>query len=1446
MSQNFPLRARARTPLAALGLWLPLALGLVSCGGGGDPFVPQGPVDTPAATVLAIQADLGCLDDAECGAGFGCFQRACVQECRDATGCATGESCSPHGRCETPGGAVARADATTRLSVVQAPTTSFDVAPGQANVTLHLDLSGALPAGGMVYRVARTDDPAAGAALSRVLGGSSVDIPIPVGRADPNHALGALGVFATVYTAVGRFDLELRPAPPVSGRYAGDLALTGVGAFPVEFAVVTNPPGATLASAIDAYLVLDVDPVSFLSPETPGARVRLASRLSFNAFANAYVATFQHASDVQPPYGQVFSLASGTVGRAMRFEVQPQPNGTLSGRFVDAWSGLFDVSGVGGVLEPGDTYRVGTFSLSRTGSGPTAAEVASLPVGSTAPVATVSPMPPLTACVATAPTGTSLASIPACNLGATPADNLTWFANLATPAERAACAMAMATTATTGSTVVSALTGYLSGATTMSGSFATFLDDCAAGTGGTCVPTPATLCARQLAAYAYRGLAGDPALASQVFGSYVAATREATLGPQLAAFWADYNARIDWLTVGDAAPMVIASALRDDAVSRMDAWKVAVLDRHLASLALQLDASARSMFARAPSTPQADGERVSALVLASQSWRGAADALTYGARRWNLYLYGTTAAEVDVRSQKVAIARGIARDLYLAASVIDVVAGPTGGAATSSFAGALDGVQRSLLELAMPFERLVFARDAEVVVSTSLDPLMSTATVLSDRETRARAALQAATVAVDGVVASVVADSLSATTLVGGLTTELLSTQNEIASLCGLPVGCTADRIGIDANCGAPVADGRCGFSVNQGTGAIDFQASGNLSRAAAEILEVRRAYRSLAIAAADRDAHAREVAYSYANLEAFADDVQQWNLTRGSALDQMADIFEQQNSLADGALATLIRIRAQQARIRQDSIDGDAVDLALWDRIRRDATSAQFTALVEANNLATVSAALNLTADGIDFVAETTAGAENPIQLAVGLGIGAAAFGLRGAAIGVDHLAAQRELDADRVTAYADLQLEQLMAQADLSSAQTDADLQELETAIETARGLSAAQSDALGRALEFAREQRAAELAFARDLAELRDRRFEHFKLVQQTPQFSLEVDQAALAVQQRILEYHLTAQKAQLAEGRRALLAAQLGDTQGLLGGPAAVFARVNHLDRAELHLATAKDAMMDWLTALEYLAVRPFVDHRRRILLARNTSQLLDIATSLDAVSASCGGVPSTATVTFSLRDDMLELSRSIEDVDGTVISPVERFRRALERGAVPIDRRVRYSSDQTVGQLLDSESGVLALSFDLSLEDFGNLALACNAKMVRFEVQLVGQIGSGLPAVTLLYDGTSQMRSCQPDLDTYVASQGSDSTNFGQVTLFRTAGRSASPVASINTFTPGNANAALDGLPLASTYTLLIDKSVGDNAQIDWSRLEDVQFRVEYVYQNAFPAGQCEE
>jgi hypothetical protein len=358
------------------------------------------------------------------------------------------------------------------------------------------------------------------------------------------------------------------------------------------------------------------------------------------------------------------------------------------------------------------------------------------------------------------------------------------------------------------------------------------------------------------------------------------------------------------------------------------------------------------------------------------------------------------------------------------------------------------------------------------------------------------------------------------------------------------------------------------------------------------------------------------------------------------------------------------------------------------------------------------------------------------------------------------------------------------------------------------------------------------------------LRDRRDVVFAMFIESDELYIQILQAELGVDQAVNNYARTVQRAQLLDGRLATVENQLENVNQLVGSPTAVFAWANRLSRAEQRLERAKGALRNWLVAIEYFAVRPFFDLRIQLLLARNTAQLEQIAAEILRLQNSCGGAVNTETVEVSVRKDLLGITQPIENLQTKgSLTPEERFRAVLDAGRIPIDKRVRYRADATVGDLL-KRGGVLAATFDVGMNDFANLASTCNAKMKSVSLQLVGEgLGDARPTVSLLYDGTSRMRSCQPDIKNIVALVGADVTPFDEVTVFKTAGRSISPVAGVGEFTAGNQS--LGGLPVASQYTVLIDPTLGENSKIDWSKLDDIVMRVEYTYQDLFPPGQCQ-
>ena len=321
----------------------------------------------------------------------------------------------------------------------------------------------------------------------------------------------------------------------------------------------------------------------------------------------------------------------------------------------------------------------------------------------------------------------------------------------------------------------------------------------------------------------------------------------------------------------------------------------------------------------------------------------------------------------------------------------------------------------------------------------------------------------------------------------------------------------------------------------------------------------------------------------------------------------------------------------------------------------------------------------------------------------------------------------------------------------------------------------------EALQRNLEL-------DLTHEQELAKLRDRQAELTSMIAEAQTYIIANKRAEVAALQAFNEYLGAVQRAELIKARYDALKVRIHHHLDLLTSPSVIF----RLEGAESKLETAKTSLYDWLAAIEYYAVRPFIDQRQAILLARNTTQLEAIAADLDRLVDTCGGRINKGSVVLSVRDDLLKVGF---DTEG--LTAAERFRAILERGALPADTLIRYSSDTNVGQAIAS-GNAKAVGFTIDLSSFANLATTCNAKIDSVEIKLVGQdlnksgTGSLRPTVSFIYDGTSQLRSCQLNIDKLIAVLTPGSTNYGSVTRLKTEGRTVSPVAGVNEFTTASA------------------------------------------------------
>ncbi|TVR04523.1 MAG: hypothetical protein EA398_01860 [Deltaproteobacteria bacterium] len=1407
----------------------------------------------------------GCLVNADCTAGMFCYQMVCVVECRTDGECGSGEVCSERGQClagdaqksgrEVP----ARPTAVSDLEFRETPEPTVTIAPGQLTVAYRIALQGAIPEGGILYRIERNDGLNRPEELLHVRPDSegNIEIPLEVGEADPDGENAAVTV--RVHLPFGNARVVLVPRQPAAGQYVGQVRMDGFGStgLPIELKVFTSPDRASLADADEAWLALRVArehlfaPVDGFDPDREWVR----SPLVYNEFVQRWVATFDHEFRLGED-SRLSAYEPGQVRRQMRFELDAPEDGLIIGRMSDRWSGLFVQRSSQGAPEVGIVRYEGDVEVEwqevvLLDDLPSVLEAAPAAPGLLAE-------PGLSSCEGvTFPQGDEDSE--ACEGIETVADFL--GADLA---ERFSCARALADEALAGETTASQILAFLDEEidNPRGLSFAQFMEMCASGEDGVCEPSQEVLCGRQLLAASFHAFGNATSAeqgtvsgqASGIIRRYQEVSREAFLGRQLGAFQTDVNTRLAWLR-DSQLPAIVTAVVQSRTEELLNDWQANVLDVHMATLTGQFDDAGLVVLGAAASGAEALSARRRLLAETVQSWRGAMDALVLAAQRWDALLQ-----DEFKREEKAEFVAGSIRDLYLMAGMLyqfNLEAGA--GFQNASLAGGFGNLLRQLNRLSLSFEELVFARDAEVVTSNSLNPLEDNDSLLNRLRRDAERELADASESIEAILDQTQAEALSETQLRQGFQSTITSLRSELAELCGIPVGCSAEEARTVPECSTPVEAGLCGFAIERGTEEYLPYNHANfaVSEGGRAQLELLTALQGVSIAQAELNAFYDRARLEFTELERFAEQIELWNVRRLDRIGQMRANFAQRDSLRSENMQVLFANLDSMAETRQGDIASFQNSMNERNLMRIGNATLDFAMAAAQLSMRSTASALTSSitlksdlakavAEGMPKSAGTSNDATAPARGAV-LAKGAAiTFGMRASAIALNQAADRIQLAQELRNTIRGAELALAEDRSTLSSMVAANELAELQEEIQRSDALTAAELALLEETLQLILAESEAQEAYERDRDTYLQRRLAHHQRLTEGAELALRIDQAIMRYEQRMMEYLQIVQRAQLIDAQIDEVEAQLNDIEVLIGSPAAVFSRANRLAQAESRLDRAKSAIMDWLVALEYFAVRPFMDQRIQILLARNTFQLEAIVAEMRRIENSCGGAINESDAVFSVRNDFLELVNVTEDVlTGQIITPEERFRAVLEEGVVPVDKRVRYSTDSNIGELMRTDAGILAATFTVNLNDWANLATSCNAKVTGVRIQLVGEgLGDARPTVSLLYDGTAQLRSCQPGVDALVASFGPGVSSFGSITTLRTRGRSISPTAGLNDF-PGNANRTLAGLPLSSQYTVLINPNIGENRNINWENLEDIRIEFGFGYQDLFPVGQCE-
>lgn len=1432
----------------------------------------------PPQAAASRHSTQGCELDDDCEQGMHCFQSLCVTGCSTDADCTLDGVCTDRGRCVFESEAVELAEDPSTESIAfdqsqesvvpdALPATLITgidrdqvfIPPTGDEVFVTLSFNEPLPPEGLAYTLAFHDQEGR-TPMGVVYGDLSVEIPIPLAGVSPAQGKAAP---VDIVTAAGRVTVYLMQPMRTDGYYAGHTKLSTFGGakLPVEFLIETAPSNVSdLRDAQSAHILVSTASSRLLSlPISAADHVWARAPLTWDEATQSWVAVLSEPIDNRRVFGDVLYPEAR---RSLRIELTTSDDevGIFRGAWTDRWHEVSDRITQDGIVQPVSFAVSGSLYLARAGDRP---DVSAQSVDPFPPPWQELPAPAFSYCKNEDITGIPSSfgeEVGACAMLGT----LDAFEG-ASPALVSECAMDYAAVYGTSSKLADQLYAFLDPArdNPYDMSFAQFLDACAAKRDGICVSSRQTYCGRELAAYAYRLADAASGDASALADSYNSFTQDIFLGAKLAAFHSDTTARLAWLQSSEA-PLFLAGPLKDYNLQLLSDWQARVLDTLIDAVFGQLDDAGLAFLSRASNDGAIIAMRQTMLLDLGVLWQSAADSLAIYAKRLNLLEENDTKRQARAKLLQQQYFR-----LYVAAAILAEFGREVGANAQNvSIGNYMSALEQDIAALSMPFNKLVLARANEVVTAQSLDPSSNSRSLMRERYEDAMRAVESAKQSVELVHEEARLNDFTVEKLRERYEDQILSLRNELINLCGLPHGCEAEDVGTNPECRIQAESAACGLSDFATPEGVLKPRETSVSDAGIALHELWGAIEAVNIAEEKQNAALTRMTLRVQAVDDFVQSIAKRQDLRRTAHQEINTLVRDIRNLRSGLLTQQLQRIEQQQALREQAFAQQEAAMQNWSKIIADGVESDMKLINRANTAAKNAEILTYTGERINAAAEVAATIvpeidANPIQMLINVGkaiaktaikavgfagstaIGAAAVNQRIQANSLEAELSAGDLEDDQFTTFVPdtQQLGALRSKTDIAAVQADIDAANLKTDVEiqAARALI----DAMQRALEI-------DEANDRDIMELRDRRDTLLKERTALAGYGYQLAQTELTVHHHLLAYEAVVQRAKVLQARFENAQNRWANIENILGSPDVIFSFSNRLALAESRLDSARTALQEWLIALEYYAVRPFVAQRMAILLARNPQQLEAIAHELERLQSACGGAVTRERVDVSLRDNLLGLRLPTlleEGLDGAadrIATPPQRFRALLQRANTPVNKQARLNAKQTIGQRL-AQGDVWAANFTLSVDDFANLPQTCNAKVDSIAVQLVGlERMDTQPVVTIVYDGSSEMRSCQANIRELVLAVGPEATSFGPVTRFKTGARAISPVAGFADFGSAKTwNATLEGTPLAAGYTLLIDRNLPANKDVPWEELQDIRLQFAYSYQDVFPDGQCE-
>jgi hypothetical protein len=802
-----------------------------------------------------------------------------------------------------------------------------------------------------------------------------VQLTLPISAQDTSEAEGQ-AVEIVIHSNLGSLSTTITKEAPVAGQWSGGLQFQTFGSlqFPFQFEIVTQPPNVSLENAEEAWILFPFSSANFFTTQT-SERTPLsdhqAQKLEYDQLSQTWKAAFRNQYVFHTD--SILDVTDRNIVRSIRIDLNSDEGNQIYGTLSDQWSGLYEQRTNSGVVNPAIVSYIGSFDMVRVGEARLIDEVNE----STNLTNTMNPSPltiPLDECqddmfipmtsdevyLSFTNQNEQTWSCGRNGEGYTRIDQFESNSSIGNTS-REECALAFAYTSLSGETTAGRIRSYLEGDAPDSRSFAEFMEDCASGENGECRPNPKVLCARQLLAYTYSNANDDLLFAEDLIFSFIKTTREAFLGRQLGAFQTDTITRLDWLKSTDF-PAVVTTAVRSYLNNLLEMWVSNVVNVHIDVVQQQYDLSAVALLARQPSDEASKARRKEILFEMSQSWRGSVNALTLATQRWNALLMSAREREektllVSSRMLDLYVIAGLANNLNLRADA---------GFANAAFSSGFAALATELNQLRLPFDQLIYARDAEVVVSRSLDPLANNYNLLENKEMNANTKIRDSISSIGDLITTANENALNDAQLRNQLSNEIDLLRDELIKLCGLPVDCSINDVETEDHpeCEIKVEADKCGYVIqNNDNVALSEQ---NISKAGDAVLAISKALINETLAREELNIALKKTLLEKESADEFANLISKWNNKRLESGNEIKMHINQNSAMWQGQLAEM-KANFEDQNQRRINLATDAQnDAQKWSQIRINGETSDLNYTIAAVQTRRVASTAKQTADYI------------------------------------------------------------------------------------------------------------------------------------------------------------------------------------------------------------------------------------------------------------------------------------------------------------------------------------------------------------------------------------------------------------------------------------------------------------------------------------------------